>query len=298
VKLSIIIPSFNTEKFLQKCLDSIVRETKNTSYEIIIIDNHSSYDIKKQIQNFKNINIRLIQNSRNVGYSQANNQGIKQAAGDYFLFLNSDTVILNRAIDKTVDYLEKKQLDILGCQLLNKDMTIQPSAGFFPKLRQIFYMMFFLDDLPILSDILKPYHQQNKNFYTKDREVDWVTGAFMLVRRRVIDKIGAFDPDYFMYMEEVDFCYRAKKAGFKILYTPQAEIIHYKEASPRQESEKAILAEIKGLKIFFKKYKPSWELPILSVLLKLGSLLRLLFFGILMGNENKRIVYWQAFVLA
>jgi len=300
VTLSIIIPSYNTEKLLACCLHSIYRQTKETDYEVIVVDNGSNYNIKHQIRQLadKKLKIKLIQNQCNLGFAKACNQGLKKTAGDYILFLNSDTIILDEAIDKAVNLLKKnKNIDILGCQLLNSDKTIQPSAGYLPKLRQIFYMMFFIDDLPFLKEIIKPFHQQAIAFYQKDRAVDWVTGAFLLVRREVVDKIKGFDEDYFMYAEEVDFCYRAKKAGFGIFYTPSARIIHLKEASPRLPGERAVLGEYKGLKLFFQKNKPAWELPILRFLLKIGALLRVFVFGILLNNGEKKQAYLQAFKL-
>jgi len=120
----------------------------------------------------------------------------------------------------------------------------------------------------------------------------------LLCRKEVIKKIGGFDEDFFMYAEEVDFCFRAKKAGFRVFYTPQASILHYKEASPRPASKKAILAEFKGLKIYFRKHKPSWEMPFLRLFLKIGALLRVFVFGILYGNENKKKTYLQAYRMA
>ena len=112
--------------------------------------------------------------------------------------------------------MDKDKADILGCQLLNPNWSIQPSAGYFPKLRQVFLMMFFLDDLPLVGRLIHPYHQQRKSFYKNKQAVDWVTGAFLLVRKKVLDKISGFDEDYFMYAEEVDFCFRAKKLGKRI----------------------------------------------------------------------------------
>ncbi len=270
---------------------------------MIVVDNGSDYSVKCQVSSVKkkyaSLNIRLIRNKKNLGFAKACNQAIGKAKGEYVLFLNSDTVVLEKAIERAVKIIDKNEkIDILGCKLLNKDRTLQPSAGFFPKLRQIFYMMFFLDDLPVFNLFLKPYHQQRRSFYRKQRKVDWVTGAFLLTKRKLVEEIGGFDEDYFMYAEEVDFCFRAKKKDFRVFYVPEPEIIHYKEASPRSLSQKAILAEYKGLKLFFEKHKPSWEKVILELLLKIGALLRIFIFGILLGNEEKKKIYWQAFKVA
>ena len=303
MKLSIVIPSYNTEKMLKECIRSIYRQTTALQYEVIVIDNASDYNIKKQVQqlrqNFKRINLTLLVNKKNLGFAKACNQGQKRAKGELILFLNSDTIIIDKSLQKAVNILDSdKKISILGCQLRNPDTTIQPSAGFFPKLRQIIFMMLFLDDIPFIKKIIRPYHQNSKIFYEHSHEVDWVTGAFFLCRKEVIKKINGFDEDYFMYAEEIDFCFRAKKAGFRVFYTPQASILHYKEASPRPVSRKAILAEFKGLKIYFKKHKPAWEFPFLRLFLKIGALLRVFVFGILYTDENKKKIYLQAYRLA
>ncbi len=301
MKLSIIIPSFNTEKLLSDCLTSIFQQTKSFDYEVIVVDNGSEYDIKNQIsrfrqKNLKQTNIQLIVNNSNLGFAKACNQGIKKAKGEYLLFLNSDTLILDKAIEKSIKLMDSRlNIDILGCQILNPDFTIQPSAGFFPKLRNIFYMIFFIDDLPLVNKLIKPYHQQNRKFYTKEQEVDWVTGAFLMIKKDYLKKIRGFDESYFMYAEEIDLCFRAKKAGFRVFYSPMAKIIHYKEASSRIETGNAVLLEYQGLINFFKKNKAKWKIKYLKFFLKAGAFLRMLIFGILIGDANKKEIYWKAY---
>jgi GT2 family glycosyltransferase len=298
IKLSIIIPSFNTQKLLKDCLISIYQQTKNLSLEIIVVDNASK---DKSINMVKNEfpKVKLIENKQNMGFAKANNQGIGQANGKYVLFLNSDTVILDNAISKSINFIEQqKNVDILGSKLLNKDKTLQPSAGFFPKLRRLFYMMFFIDDLPFINRFIKSYQMKNRSFYQKTQELDWVTGAFMLIKRKVLDKISGFDEDFFMYAEEIDLCFRAKKAGFKVWYYKDATTIHLKSKSSKKGFEASILGEYKGLKRFYKKHRPKWELPTLRLLLKIGAFLRILIFGILKVDKNKKEVYEKAFKMA
>lgn len=297
VELSIIIPSFNTKRYLANCLSSIFHQTKKISFEVIVVDNASSDGSPQMIKkNFPQV--KLIVNSKNLGYAKANNQGIKIAKGKYILFLNSDTIILDKAIEKCLKFMQKrKDIDILGCQLLNEDKSLQPSGGFFPQLRRIFYMMVFIDDLPFINRLLKPYQQRRIDFYQKVRQLDWATGAFLLVKREVINKIGGFDPTFFMYSEEVDFCFRAKKAGFNIWFYPKAKIIHLKGKSSACGFKKAVLGEYQGLKKFYQKHKPRWEMPILIVLLKIGAMLRVIIFGILKGDKNKKKIYEKAYKL-
>lgn len=241
--------------------------------------------------------VKLISNRTNLGFGKANNQGIKRSKGDYVLFLNSDTIILERAIDKCLKLMEeKKEIDILGCKLLNEDQSLQPSGGFFPKLRQIFYLMFFIDDLPVLKRLINSYQEKKPIFYQKLRPVDWLTGAFLIVKKEVVENIGGFDEDFFMYAEEVDFCYRAKKEGFGVWFYPDAKVIHLKGKSSARGFEKSILGEYQGLIKFYEKHQAKREMPMLKLLLRLGSLLRIAIFGIL-NKQRKREVYEEAYQL-
>jgi len=297
MELSIIIVNFNTRQLLFNCLKSIFTETKNISYEVIIVDNGSTDDslsfVKKHFPQ-----VKIITNKKNLGFAKASNQGVTIAKGKYLLFLNSDTLILNKAIEKSLKFIIKNpQINILGCRLLNKDRSIQPSIGFFPQLKQLFLMMFFLDDIPFINRLMKPYQQSRIDFYCKTQEVDWVTGAFLLLSKKVINKIGGFDEDFFMYNEEVDFCYRAKKEGFKVWFYHEPEIIHLKGKSSQEGFKTAVLGEYQGLEKFYKKYQSSLANQQLRFLLKFGALLRIVVFGILKQDKYKQKTYEEAFKL-
>jgi len=296
--VSIIIPSFNTKKLLQNCLRSIFEQTKNISFEVIVADNASTDGTVKLIQT-KFPQVKLIKNRTNLGYAKANNQALRQAQGRVILFLNSDTIILEKAIEKSVEFIRQREdVDILGCQLLYQDKTIQPSGGFFPSLTRVFLQMFFIDDLPLVNHLVKPYQQKRKSFYRKTQKLDWVTGAFLMAKKKVVDKIKGFDEKFFMYSEEVDFCYRAKKAGFQVWFCPLAKIVHLKGKSSADGFRTAVLGEYQGLRKFYEKYQPGLGLLILRFLLKIGALLRIFVFGILKGDKNKKEIYEKAFALA
>jgi len=294
--LSIIIPSYNTKELLQQCLESVYRQKATFEFEVIVVDN-ASQDRSCSMIKSKFPKVKLIQNKKNLGYAKANNQAFKIAEGEYFLLLNSDTILLEKTIKKAVSFLDGNNIDILGCQLLNKDKSIQPSAGFFPDIIRVFYWMFFIDELPFLKRIIKPYQQSRKDFYQKTRKVDWASGAFLLFRRKVIDTIGGFDNDFFMYCEEVELCFRAEKKDFQVWFYPQSKIIHLKSKSSEKGFQQSVLAEYKGIKKFYKKHKPDWQMFLLKLFLKSGAVIRILFFGILMGNKSKKEVYEKAFRL-
>ena len=180
---------------------------------------------------------------------------------------------------------------MLGCKLINPNGSLQPSFGYLPRLSRIAMWMFFLDDIPLLSSIIRPYHATDSSLYANERHVGWVTGAFFLFRTNVLKVAGYLDENIFMYGEEVDLCYRIVKSGFNVLYTPITTVIHQKGASSLR-SEAGIVGEFKTMVYLFSKHKPSWELPLLRTLLSCGALLRIILFGIIRRYE-KRIPYYK-----
>lgn len=297
VDLSIIIISFNTSNLLLSCINSIIRQTKDVSYEIIVVDNASTDGSPEIISNLQGV--KLINNKNNIGFAGANNQGIRKTKGRYILLLNSDTIISDNLLKEMVLWMdEKPEAGITTCSLRNKDGSIQGNGGFFPTLMRVFSWM-TIQDLPFVDRVIKPFHpaksksfSKETEFYKKPRELDWITGAFMLVRKDVFEKAGHFDEDYFMYVEDVDFCYRVKRQNWKIWYFPQWSIIHYGGASGN--TRLSVLSEFEGLKRFYKKHYPKWQYPILRILLKIGSLGRMILFGMLEGPGSAKI-YAKAF---
>ncbi|MBI5465406.1 glycosyltransferase family 2 protein [Candidatus Gottesmanbacteria bacterium] len=294
--LSIIIPSYNTQALLRQCLKSLMSNVKSQmlNVEIIVIDNGST-DGSAQMIEKEFPGVKLIKNPKNFGFAKAVNQGLEKASGRYLLLLNSDTVIQDGAIDKMVAFLENHlEVGVVGCQLKNPDGTIQPSGGYLANLVNVFWWMTFLDDLPIIRKIFPAYHVMDKDFYKKQRYLGWVTGAFFLTKREVFEKVGFFDEKMFMYVEEVDWCAWAKRAGYKVAFNPSACVIHFKGASTKR-GKAGILEEYQGLKYFFKKHKPSWQTPILRIILKLGALARIFVFGIILKDLEAKRIYAKAY---
>lgn len=285
--LSIIIVSYNTADITIDCLNSILKDKglKETPYEIIVVDNNSKDDSIKKIENFQKLNkclLKIIKNKDNAGFGKANNQGIKIAVGNYILLLNSDTIILHSAISQSLDWLSSHpECSICTAQLLNKDGTIQASGGFFPTLSNVFTWCLSLDDLPLINRIIKPLHPHTPTFYTgdkfytKDHCQDWVTGAFMLTKKPLLDKTNGFDENYFMYGEEVELSFRIKKAtpNNQVWYLVGPQIVHFGGASATNRLD-PILNEYKGILSFFKKHRPNWQYPIVKFLLKINAFTR------------------------
>ena len=302
--LSIIIVNYNTKELLLDCLGSIKKNTKKISYEIILVDNASTDGSVEILRRLKSPDVKVVLNRENFGFSKANNQGIKIAKGRYVLLLNSDTKVQDSILTEMIEYMdENPKTGVAGCALKNPDGSLQATGGYFPTLFRVASWMLFFDDIPLLDKLIKPFHPMHEKsffykgegFFTKASERDWVTGAFFLAKKEVFDQVGLLDEDYFMYTEEVDFCFRAKQKGWQVWYLPKWAIVHLGGAS--SASEFPILSEYKGIKIFFKKHMPSWQGPILRLLLKKGALLRMFLFGVLKGGDYAK-VYAKAFKIA
>jgi len=303
MNLSVIIINWNTKKLLESCLSSIYKFTKDISFEVIVVDNGSTDGSQNRVKE-KFPQVKLILNKRNLGFTKANNQGIKIAKGKYIFLLNSDTYLIENSLEKLVRQAQNlPNLGALGPLLLNEDRSIQQSVGFFPHLPQVFFWMSFIDDLPG-GTLLKPYHVDHDNFYRKDREVAWVTAAAILVPRNVIRRVGSLDEKIFMYGEEVEWCYRIKKAGFEIYFTPATKIIHIGRGSSQQISTSAFIGEYKAIVYFYKKYKSGLSLQIARIFLKIGALKRIAIFGLLglacrqAGRKELIKSYVEAFKVA
>lgn len=221
--ISVIIVSYNKPELLRQTVLSL-KSHHHQNMEIIVVDNSDQDDVKKMInKDFKDVIYKSMES--NIGFGRANNFGFQLSKGDYIAFLNNDLIFKEDVISPLVSELEKdNSLGIIGPKLLNEDMSLQFSCCNFPSVGDI-----------IKADI---WGDQSVNrWYLTDwdhhqkREVDYVSGALMVMRRDLIEKVGLFDDIYFMYSEEVDLCYRVKQAGYRIEYYPQVEAIHFGGAS-------------------------------------------------------------------
>lgn len=264
-ELTIIIPSYNTSDLLDACLASIGK----TTHEVIVVDNHST-DGSPDMVKTKYPYVTLIQNDENVGYGRANNQAIKRANGAYVLLLNSDCRVEEGAIDRLLLFAKEKQRAFVGSKLYNDDGTPQPSAGPFYTLPVVFCMLFCKGD------------QLHVTRYSPDRarEVDWVSGACLLGSRASFIDVGLFDESIFMYMEEIEFLYRAKKKGYEVWFCPDARVTHVGAASSGSKKE-PVVQIYRGLDYFYAKHFPSYQRAMLRVLLRLKALSVMIICGII-----------------
>lgn len=223
--LSIVIVSWNVKDLLEKCLQSIFKFQNDLNLEVIVIDNASADQtatmVKKEFPN-----VKLIANNINVGFAQANNQGIMASAGDLILVLNPDTEIIKNALARMVNFIQSNsKIGIVGAKHLNPDYTLQPSVRRFPSFWPIFFI--FTKLAKIFPNLPPVYSYLARDFdYKITQPVDQVAGSCLLIRKVVLDQIGLFDENFFTWFEEVDLCKRTKDGGWQIWFLAEAEILH------------------------------------------------------------------------
>src|SRR4030067_1488725 len=224
---SVIIVTHNSEKYILDCLNSIAKSAYELKHEIFVIDNNSR-DRTKYLVKQSEHDLTLIENPENLGFAKAVNMGLKKSSGEFRLLINPDVTLKSDSLAPIIDFMRNNpKIGICGCKLLNGDGSLQYSKGSFPTLFSTFYRM-------VLPRKMRKYHLWG---YKKAGRCDWVTGAFMLLRDRVIEDVGYLDERYFIYYEDVDYCFRTKKAGWHTYYSPEISAFHL---SPHALSGKGI----------------------------------------------------------
>lgn len=225
MKLSIIVLCWNDLKVIPECLRSIHAATHTTTFEVIVSDNGSTDGSVEFVRkNYPQVNV--IENGRNLRFAKANNVGIRVSRGEYVLILNPDTIIHDGTLDEMVKFADAHQsAGAFGCRVLNADGSYQESARPFRSIRGDWVAALGLHQLARVSSWFDSYSYVGWQGET-EREVDWVSGCFILVRRDLLNRIGGFDEQFFYYFEDMDLCRRVWQTGSTIVYNPQATIIH------------------------------------------------------------------------
>jgi len=224
--LSICIPNYNAKGYLEKCLGSIQSAVEMT-HEVIVIDDASTDGTPDLVRkNFPAV--KVIVNETNQGFAKSVNRGLKEGKARYFLILNNDTLILPGTFEKLVGFMERNPaIGVVGPKILYPDGTMQKQCRrSFPTPWNIFCYFSGLSRLFPRNEWFAQYLMTYKS-EAEIQEIDAVSGAFMLMRKEVVDAVGGFDEDYYLYGEDLDYCYRAKGKGWKVYYNPEAQIIHY-----------------------------------------------------------------------
>lgn len=252
--LSIIIVNYNVKEFLQNLLTSLSKAVANLSAEIIVVDNGSD-DGSIEMLREKFPRVTLISNKVNLGFSKANNLGLKIAEGKFLLLLNPDTIVQEDTFEKLIQFFNENQdAGMVGCKILNPDGTLQLACRrSFPGPWTSFCKVSGLSSLFPKSKLFARY---NLTYMDENRsyEVDAISGSFMMVRREVFEKIGGLDEQFFMYGEDLDWCYRVQKSGWKVYYVHNTTIIHYKGESTKRSSLDETKVFYNAMHLFVKKH--------------------------------------------
>lgn len=259
--LSIIILSYNTSKLTLKTLETVFTSLNNSciKYEVLVLDNASTDNSILQINKYFQDKVKLIKSKINTGFAKGNNLAVKEAKGKYLLFLNSDIEVQDRGIERLFEFYKDNEVkyQFIGGKLFNTDLSPQASSGPFYSLGVVFLALFLRGDYLGLTR-----YSPNKVCI-----VDWVSGACFITRKTIFEQVGLFDENIFMYMEEIDLMYRAKKLGFNTAFYPGAKFIHLGTGSSNGRKQ-PILNVYRGFLFFYKKHHNKIALFWLKLILK------------------------------
>lgn len=264
ISISLIIVNWNTRRLLADCLRSIYQAAAELPIEVIVVDN-GSQDGSPEMVAEEFPQVALISNLENRGFARANNQGMQIAQGKYLLLLNTDTLIKDGALRTLCDYMEADcRAGALGPQLLNADGSLQPSGRSYPTL------------ISALGEVLPAPQSWRRKLrgplerrdYGQVCEVDEISGAAMCLRRKALDQVGLLDEAFFFLGEDVDLCWRLKKAGWRIIYLPQAQVVHYwGGSSPKSENSRHSLLAQRAYLLLFRKHHNHCQASLLKAVL-------------------------------
>ena len=252
--LSVVVVSFNGRDYLRRCVASVLEHTQGVSCELIVVDN-ASWDGSAQMVETEFPQVALIRLPVNVGFAAGCNRGIERAAGEFVLLLNPDTELAEDALSSMVAYCRQNpSVGILGPKLLNSDGSLQLSCRRFPShLTSLFNRRSVLTRLFPGNPISRRYLMTD---WAHDRiaPVDWLSGACLMLRREMVERIGGMDEGYFMYIEDVDLCYRAHQAGYEVVYFPQVAVTHHIGRSTETMPNRSIVQWHRSMWRYYRKH--------------------------------------------
>lgn len=223
--LSIIIINWNTRDMLRDCLNSVFENAPTCAYEIIVVDNASS-DGSQAMVEAEFPSVRLIENDVNLGFAAANNRAIKMSDGEFFLLLNSDTLVHDDVLQQSYEYIrDNTAVGAMGCRVLNRDGSLQHSTSLFPSLTNLTIQTLALDRIEGVSCFRR--YRMLDDARDRARRVETISGCFMMVRRACANYVGLLDDDFFFFGEETDWCKRMRRQGWQVHFAPVGEITHF-----------------------------------------------------------------------
>jgi GT2 family glycosyltransferase len=281
--LSVIIITYKEKELLRKCLQSVLASVTDYKFEIIVTDSNSQDGTVEMVRS-EFSQAKLLDNKQNLGFSKGNNVALKQAAGRYCLLLNADTEVRRDTLDASIRYMDSHpEVGALGAKVLLPDGGLDKACRRkFPNPANSFLRLFGLKKFSDYN-IVTPIDQET--------EVDAIMGAYFFVRKSVIEKVGLLDEEFFMYGEDLDWCWRIKEAGHKIMYYPKAEITHYKYGASKSIPFRTIAWAHTAMKIFYRKHYAKKYNPLFNELVYLGISLRMYLVLIVNIFRNKKTVH-------
>ncbi len=276
MQLSIIIVNFNVKHFLEQCLFSVLKACKNITAEIIVVDNNST-DGSRELLQPAFPQVTFIWNSINAGFAKANNQALAFAKGDYILFLNPDTIIPEDCFEKCLSFFKQHtNAGALGIRMIDgSGKFLKESKRAFPSPLTSLYKLSGMAKLLPHSKTFAKYHLGHLS-ETESHEVDVLAGAFMMLPKTVLNKVGSFDETFFMYGEDVDLSYRVQKVGYSNYYFAESTIIHFKGESTKKGSLNYVRLFYSAMNLFVKKHYSGTKARLFIVLIQVGIIIRAL----------------------
>lgn len=272
--LSIIIVNYRTYKLTRQAIESVISKRHPFNYNIYLVDNASGdgglLKLQEDFQEEASQGlVEFIANQENKGFSHANNLAIQGSSSEYVLLLNPDTIIQGNVLEKCLDHMAAdEEIGALGCKILLPDGELDKACRrSFPSVTVSFYRMTGLSKLIPKS---RRFGKYNLTYLDENGtyEVDSLSGAFMMVRRKTIEEVGLLDEDFFMYGEDIDWCYRFKQAGWKVVYQGDVQITHYKGGSGRES--KALYEFYNAMRLFYDKHYRDENTPPITIFVYLG----------------------------
>lgn len=252
--VSIIVTNYNTRDLLRACFASMEGRLGRPWLEVILVDNASA-DGSAEMTREEFPDVRVFVQERNEGFAHANNRGIRASRGRHVLILNSDTEIVDDALERMRDHMDAHpDIGALGARLLNTDGTVQLSCRSFPSYRTVLFHRYSLMTRLFPRNRYSAEYLMTDTNHDETMDVDWVSGACMMVRRETMDAVGLLDEGFFMYAEDVDWCYRMKQAGWRVCYLPQAEVRHHIGRSTRNVPYRMTYERHRSMWRFYRKH--------------------------------------------
>jgi len=273
LSLSVVIVNYNTRVMLRRCLETVLPEAEAVGADVVVVDNHSADGSPAMVRG-EFPGVRLIANSMNLGYSAANNQGIWMSRAEFVFLLNPDTEIRPGCLAALIEFMRHHpRAGACAPQLLNPDGSVQFSCRRFPGHHVALFSRFAVLTRLFPNNRYSAAYLMTDQDHGREREVDWVSGAAVFLRRRALDEVGLLDERFFMYCEDVDLCYRLKQAAWQVHYVPAAQVVHQIGGSSRLAPLRVCWEHHRSMYLFYKKHY-SRGIPLLDAVTLVGVILR------------------------